>query len=127
MKRKVLAYITRNSNTQLLVFRHKHYPEAGLQVPAGTVEDHEELIDALFREIDEESGLSQLTLIRHLATAPFYAEAKTEWQERNVFHLQARDNLPESWLHVVKAGDADEGLHFEYSWSSLNEAKAMLI
>lgn len=126
MKRKVLAYIIRNDNTQLLVFWHKHYPEAGLQVPAGTVEDGEEPLAALFREVDEESGLSQLTLIRHLATEPFYAEAKAEWQERNVFHLQAPDNLPESWLHIVKAGDEDEGLHFEFSWSSLSEAKATL-
>jgi 8-oxo-dGTP pyrophosphatase MutT (NUDIX family) len=126
MKRKVLAYITRNNNTELLVFLHTHYPEAGLQVPAGTVGDNEDLIDALFREINEESGLSQLTLIRQLASEPFYAESKAEWQERNVFHLQAPDNLPESWLHIVSAGDEDKGLHFEYSWSSLSKAKATL-
>jgi ADP-ribose pyrophosphatase YjhB (NUDIX family) len=100
--------------------------EAGLQVPAGTVEGSEEVIAALFREIDEESGLSQLTLIRHLATAPFYAESKAEWHERNVFHLQAPDNLPESWLHIVKAGDEDKGLHFEYSWKTISEAKTTL-
>ena len=126
MKRKVLAYITRRNNTQVLVFRHRHYPEAGLQVPGGTAEDGEELIDALLRETDEESGLSQLTLIRHLVTEPFYAQSKAEWQERNVFHLQAPENLPDSWLHVVKAGEEDEGLHFEYSWASLSEARATL-
>lgn len=126
MKRKVLAYITRRDNTQVLVFQHRHYPEAGLQVPAGTVEDGEELIAALLREIDEESGLSQLTLIRHLATEPFYSESKAEWQERNVFHLQAPDDLPDSWLHVVKAGEEDEGLHFEYSWVSSSQSKATL-
>lgn len=43
MKRKALAYITRRNNKQVLVFWHKHYPEAGLQVPVGTVEDGKEL------------------------------------------------------------------------------------
>ncbi len=52
VKRKVLAYITREHNDQmeLLVFKHRDHPEAGLQVPGGTVEDSELLIDALYRE-----------------------------------------------------------------------------
>ena len=35
VKRKVLAYVTRGD--ELLVFRHRDFPEAGLQVPAGTM------------------------------------------------------------------------------------------
>jgi hypothetical protein len=40
---KVLAYITRtrNGQTQLLVFDHGDDPQAGTQVPAGTVEESE--------------------------------------------------------------------------------------
>lgn len=56
----------------------------------------------------------------------FYAESKAEWQERNVFHLQAPDALPRFWQHVVKAGGEDAGLYFEYLWASLSEAKATL-
>ena len=41
IKRKVLAYITKGQepNLELLVFEHKDFPEAGLQVPAGTIEE----------------------------------------------------------------------------------------
>ncbi|HLE30393.1 MAG TPA: NUDIX domain-containing protein, partial [Anaerolineales bacterium] len=60
MKHKVLAYITRrrNGRTQLLVFTHRDFPEAGVQVPAGTVEPDEPVEAALFREVHEESGLT---------------------------------------------------------------------
>ncbi len=37
IKHKVFAYIT--SQHQLLVFRHPYAPEAGIQVPAGTIEE----------------------------------------------------------------------------------------
>ena len=34
-KQKAFAYITHGN--RLLVFRHVHHPEAGVQVPVGTV------------------------------------------------------------------------------------------
>lgn len=55
--RKVLAYITYND--KLLVFTHRDAPEAGVQVPGGTVEPDESIEDALYREIAEESGIEQ--------------------------------------------------------------------
>jgi NADH pyrophosphatase NudC (nudix superfamily) len=60
MKNKVLAYITRHQNglKQLLVFEHRDFPEAGVQVPPGTVEPGEPVESALFREVYEESGLA---------------------------------------------------------------------
>jgi len=87
MQLKVLAYITREhkNETQLLVFTHRDYPDAGLQIPAGTVEEGEEIEHALFREIHEESGVTHddLKLIRKLAV--FESQ---EWGAiRHVFHL----------------------------------------
>lgn len=63
---KVLAYIIHNN--KLLVFKHRDDPEAGIQVPAGTVEQDEDIADALYREILEESGILQheLRLAKHL-------------------------------------------------------------
>ena len=61
---KVLAYITRGD--ELLVFRHRYFPEAGLQVPAGTVEEGESPHDAVLREAYEESGLQQVRIVRSL-------------------------------------------------------------
>ncbi len=42
---------------ELLVFQHAGMPEAGLQVPGGTVEQGETPNDAVAREVLEESGV----------------------------------------------------------------------
>lgn len=63
---KVTGFITRqreNDVTDLLVFQH---PTAGVQLPAGTVEAGESLEAAAFREVAEETGLTDVRLIRHL-------------------------------------------------------------
>ena len=59
LKRKVLAYITKEEEDgrEILVFEQKDNPDAGLQVPGGTIEEDELLIDALYREIEEETGI----------------------------------------------------------------------
>ena len=56
---KVVVYITRGD--LLLVFTHPDFPEAGLQVPAGTVEVGEAPADAARREAHEETGLERLS------------------------------------------------------------------
>ena len=61
MKEKVYAYIVKDH--RLLVFRHIQFPEAGLQVPGGTVEEGEPLEEAVLREATEESGLEGLRLV----------------------------------------------------------------
>ena len=62
--KKVVAYITRGD--ELLVFTHRDSPEAGVQVPAGTVEEGETLDAAVLREVHEETGLTP-TAVRNTA------------------------------------------------------------
>ena len=52
---KVIAYIT--NGRRLLVFRDTDFPEAGIQVPAGTVDAGEAPQTAVMREAQEETGL----------------------------------------------------------------------
>ena len=114
---KVLAYLTRlrNGQPQLLVFDHRDHPEAGTQVPAGTVEPGEAIEAALFREIEEESGLIDVQLIRKLAE---YESA--EWGNiRHILHLVASPTTPDSWSHTVQGKGEDEGLVFNYYWVDL--------
>jgi ADP-ribose pyrophosphatase YjhB (NUDIX family) len=114
---KVLAYITRHENDQiqLLVFDHRAAPEAGTQVPAGTVEEGESTEAALWREILEESGLSNLNLIRKLAV-----HESAEWNTvRHVFHLTVPGDVPDSWSHTVRGKGEDEGMIFDYRWTAL--------
>jgi ADP-ribose pyrophosphatase YjhB (NUDIX family) len=65
MIQKVTAFITRqlHDKPHLLLFRH---PLTGTQVPAGTVEDGEDLKAALGREIYEETGLDSCTITAYL-------------------------------------------------------------
>ena len=119
MKHKVLAYITRERDgcRELLVFTHRDYPEAGVQVPAGTVEPGEAIEAALFREIREESGLTNLQLARKLAE-----HEETEWgQIRHVFHLIAPNGTPDRWTYIVHGKGEDAGMVFEYCWLDLSE------
>jgi 8-oxo-dGTP pyrophosphatase MutT (NUDIX family) len=62
---KVTCFITRSGQQgpELLLFRHAN---AGVQVPAGTVDPDEETEAAAIREAAEESGLVGLRLIRKL-------------------------------------------------------------
>jgi len=62
---KVTAFITREheGRTELLLFRH---PYAGIQLPAGTVEEGEPHAEAALREAWEESGLKALQLQQYI-------------------------------------------------------------
>jgi 8-oxo-dGTP pyrophosphatase MutT (NUDIX family) len=65
---KVTAFVTRlgaDGRPDLLVMQH---PTAGVQLPAGTVEEHEPVVEAAFRELAEETGLAAPRLVRHLGS-----------------------------------------------------------
>ena len=64
---KVTAFVTRPTPTgrQLLLFQH---PNAGIQIPAGTVEDGETPKTCVLREANEETGLAPLTIERYLGS-----------------------------------------------------------
>ena len=64
IKHKAFAFITHAG--RLLMFRHPFSPEAGIQVPAGTVEVNELPADAVMREAFEETGLRGLELLLFL-------------------------------------------------------------
>ena len=62
---KVTAFITRerDGGTELIVFKH---PNAGIQIPAGTVEAGEGLENAVKREAYEETGLQTVEIEAYL-------------------------------------------------------------
>lgn len=123
IKRKVLAYITRGEaeNRELLVFEQKGHPDAGIQVPGGTIEDDELLIDALYREIEEETGISRndLSLEGKLRKYLYFPEGRSGIHERNIFHLSYIGEDKSAWEHVVLGGGEDQGLIFCLRWIPL--------
>jgi 8-oxo-dGTP pyrophosphatase MutT (NUDIX family) len=76
---KVTAFITRPgpAGTEILLFRH---PSAGIQIPAGTVEEGETLEQAVLREAAEETGLKNVRLVSRMGE---------------------RDELPYRFTHVI--------------------------
>ena len=120
-KRKAFAYITRGND--LLLFRHLDFPEAGLQVPAGTVEEGETPPIAALREAAEETGLDELTLIEYLG----YQErdmsdyGKAEIHQRYFYHLYFEGETPPRWQHIE--GDPSDGtthsIRLELFWVRL--------
>ena len=64
---KVTAFVTRifNSEPQLAVFRHE-VAEAGIQLPAGTVELGEDIKSAVLREVAEEVALYEVQISEKL-------------------------------------------------------------
>lgn len=117
--RKVVAYITLGE--RLLVFTQRDYPDAGVQVPAGTVEAGEELDTAVLREAEEETGLKNLRLVKYLGARDFDAEKvlrPDEIHERHFFHLEAANPAPEKWRHweMTPSGDDKTPVAFDLTW-----------
>ena len=121
---KVLAYITRPSfpNFQLLVFTHRDYPEAGVQVPAGTIQKGEAPEIAVMREAEEETGLQSLVLLGNLGTFLYDNPYTGQLNERHVFHLGVQGHTANNWEWIETDGGAkseSEGYVFLFYWVSL--------
>jgi 8-oxo-dGTP pyrophosphatase MutT (NUDIX family) len=116
---KVTAFITRQTGDQLelLVFRH---PTAGIQLPAGTVEADEALDAAVLREVREETGLTDVRIIRHLGTLPRALAPRTE---RHCFHLTTDADTPAGWDVFTTDGG---GHIFHCYWTPLLPKPALV-
>jgi len=125
LKRKVLAYITKGEDAEreILVFEQKDNPDAGLQVPGGTIEEDELLIDALYREIEEETGINRedLELKGQITKSNYFPEHKNVVYERNIFHLTFTGKELAGWEHRVYGGGKDDGLTFSHRWVPINK------
>lgn len=128
MKKKVLIYITRTKNerTELLVFKHRDFPDAGIQVPAGSVEGDEEIEDAAIRETQEESGIS-INSPNFVGAYRWFRQDTGELQERNVFHFHLTES-DDVWTHKVTGSveDEDQDLIFNFYWIPINEGPNVL-
>ncbi|AXI00052.1 NUDIX domain-containing protein [Sporosarcina sp. PTS2304] len=125
IKRKVIAYITKGDgrHRKLLVYEQKDQPEAGLQVPGGTIERNELLLDALYREIEEESGIlrDELVLEGKVKSSKFFPEDKNVIYERTIFHFSYIGAEKNEWEYIVEGEGKDAGQLFSYRWMPLHD------
>lgn len=120
--RKAYGYITRNHHgqTQVAVFRHPlDMVEGGIQIPKGTVHENETALEAVQREISEETGLTNFIVEGEIAVdlwqPPSSNTEQSEIHERHFFHLTASHTL-DTWDHTVTGQGEDEGMIFHYFW-----------
>lgn len=121
VKRKVLAYITKGKDPdlKLLIFEQRNQPEAGWQVPGGTIEKDELLIDALYREIEEETGIrrDQLELVGKVNKRNYFPENREDViHERTIFQLTFIGEEKPEWDNPVLGDGVDEGMIFHCKW-----------
>jgi ADP-ribose pyrophosphatase YjhB (NUDIX family) len=114
------AFIIRKSALglyELLLFQHPDCTEAPLQIPGGGVDPGESLECALYREIWEESGLENVTLVRKLGIGEWcWTEPGKLISQRHCFLLEARDEQRDRWNHCVQGEGIDAGMNFDYFW-----------
>lgn len=128
-RRKAFAYITSlttggtTNRPRLLVFSQPLSPEAGIQVPAGTMRDGESPEAAVVREAREETGLTSLTLVTLLGRQEFDARpfGHDEIHDRWFFHLTCEQETPARWRHdeddpADRSGDV---ISFDLFWVDL--------
>ena len=128
IKIKVLSYFFRvkNKSRELLVFTHRDFPEAGTQVVGGTVEPGEDLINAIVREIYEESGLIVLpSECSKIGESIYLRKDFPEKNLRHYFEIKT-NNLQNSWTHTVQSDGLDNQLVFHFFWIEETEAKKVL-
>ena len=113
---RTVAYVTRAD--ALLVFEHRDYSDAGLQVPAGRLDPGETLEQGLARELQEEAGI-RAEVVRELGALTRDHGEPYGVLESHYFHLTTDDPRSE-WEHVVTGDGDDAGFVFHYRFVPLD-------
>ncbi len=119
--RKVLLYVVVDG--RLAVFRHPDSPEAGIQVPAGTVKPNESDEQAALREAYEETGLTGSRLVAALGRElfDFSPFGRDELHDRAFFQLAVDSPVPAVWSSHEKHDGLAEPTRFDFFWLPLAE------
>jgi ADP-ribose pyrophosphatase YjhB (NUDIX family) len=124
VRKRVVGYVTRelHGRHELLVFDHRDMPDVPTQVPAGRIDAHEDLETGLRREVEEETGLTNVRVVAELADANEFErlygpDAHRSW----AFHAAAEPDGPARWDHPVTGTGMDAGLVFACRWAPLDD------
>lgn len=122
-KRKAYGIIQREDGA-LLVFREiKADGTIDIaQFPGGTVDDEESIEAGLLREVYEETGLSDLEIIRQLGCAPYRA-TEDVISLRHFYLLRCNEVMQDTWVHYERfSSEHAHPLPYEYRWMTREQA-----
>ncbi len=116
---KAIAYIIKDK--RLLVFTHRDAPEAGVQIPAGTIKEGERARKAVLREAYEETGLDCLRIERYLGCR-FYnmSPYRPEIHRRYFYLLECTAKTRAKWTHFETHDGLSEPTAFCFYWVNLS-------
>jgi RimJ/RimL family protein N-acetyltransferase len=124
---RVAAYVVRAapSGLELLVFDHAGLPEAGRQVPAGGARAGEPLEEAVRREVAEETGLADVTVLTSLGVSQ-RPHPQTGAPRVTAFYYATTGEPSGRWEHEVTGDGEDEGLRFDCYFLPLSQVAGSL-
>ena len=98
--KKAYAYVTRvrDGKLQVLVFLHKDIPEAGIQIPKGTVKEEEDTYSAVIREVKEETGIQKCE-VEKLISADNWENADGAMHNRYFYKIVCNEMADEMGVH----------------------------
>ncbi len=121
-----MAYIVKDD--RLLVFTHRDIPEAGVQIPAGTINSGEPARQAVLREANEETGIEGLRIVKYLGCRFFDVSAyKPEIHRRYFYLLEPTTKTKSKWIHYEMHDGIGKPDAFSLYWARLNDPSLNLI
>ena len=111
---KAYGYITRKheGHLQVLVFEQNSVG-SGIQVPKGTIEEGETPLEAIAREMFEETGLTDL-IVQELIAQDYFEHYSGALHKRYFYHLTTEEKR-DAWLHSP-TGINERGMQFSLYW-----------
>ena len=93
----------------------------GLRFPGGNIDSDESPEEGLFREIEEEIGWRQPSILRKLGEHRYYKRYSRAHVERHDYLMIPPMETPRMWRYRVTGGGGDAGSIFTYRWIRAHE------
>jgi len=88
-------------------------------VPAGGIRSTESRREAALREVKEETGLDAVSIVTELGIIESPHPESGQSRQTSYWVLEAAQDLPSEWRHVVASGNEDGGMVFLCRWELL--------